>query len=395
MQWHIVFSLKMMQSNCMFRLLTTIVLAIMLASPAKASVFPVSTEIQIGKIMHYLKNVPRGTLLTVGGERAFREASMFENIENLVIVDIADEIIQFNNINIKLLKTPKLAKYKYLRWDASFKEWKEFDASLSENDFTFWQKYVRNIEFYPLPEELNRYGHSKYFKQYERVLTSLMLYYPKHAAKFNNLPKVFLKNVEFHELGSPNHLTADFSWFATERKDKDSCVNTYINNPREAVDLGRIIDYKTGNYLFDDSLYGRLHGLAMSNKITIIKTDLRSDEDIQKLYNKVKSLGKLAVLDLDNLFYADYLGEEDYQKVVTKFLDLGYENSLLLAMWNYKQFACGQFSVYLGFTFENASNWQNTPFLHKFLESENTSAELLPLLDGKLLTGKEKLPNLL
>ncbi len=53
-----------------------------------------------------------------------------------------------------------------MRWNATFDEWKGFDLTLTKSDFDLWDKYVRNIQNYSLPEDLNRYGYSVEHKKY-------------------------------------------------------------------------------------------------------------------------------------------------------------------------------------------------------------------------------------
>jgi hypothetical protein len=96
-------------------------------------VFPISTEMQIGKIRNLIEKAPEnGTYLSVGGERAFRGASMYKTVEHLVIVDISPVIIKFNTINSKLFKAKDKELYKHLRWNSKFSEWQKIDSRLTE-----------------------------------------------------------------------------------------------------------------------------------------------------------------------------------------------------------------------------------------------------------------------
>ena len=102
-------------------------------------VFPVSTEIQIGKIRNLIERAPaKGVYVSVGGERAFRSASMYKGVESLVIFDISPTIIRFNKINVELLKAENKEQYKKLRWESDFAKWQETSKDLTEADFKWW-----------------------------------------------------------------------------------------------------------------------------------------------------------------------------------------------------------------------------------------------------------------
>jgi hypothetical protein len=183
----------------------------------------------------------------------------------------------------------------------------------------------------------------------------------------------------------------EFSWYVKERRDKQSCLNLLIKEPNMALDLGKVLDYKSGNYLFHDNLYQRLHNLAVSKKIIILELDLTNIIHLDTLIKKVTKLKtNLSVLDLNNLYNHDYIGEKKFRFALNRLLKLGNKNSILILMHNYKEFACVQFSIYLGFTFENINYWSNTVFFDKFIN--NLPPDLYPLIDGRLYTGKDSLP---
>src|SRR5690348_5494993 len=92
-----------------------------LAAPSSAldfMVYPLSTELQIGKLQKFLIDAPKGIYLTVGAERGFKAASMMPNITQLWLLDVADDILKFNQINTQLLKAPNRTTYLNLRWEA-------------------------------------------------------------------------------------------------------------------------------------------------------------------------------------------------------------------------------------------------------------------------------------
>jgi len=377
-------------------------LSLLFLSSANAdnqTVFPISTEMQIGRLKNIIDKAPKGCYLTVGGERAFREASMFEGIEHLIIFDISPVIIRFNKINIELLKAPNIESYKKLRWTSDFLEWKKTSPLLTEQDFKWWDENIRNMKAqdYNLPEQLNRYGHDG--DKYLRIRQKLMSIYPKISKKFNHYKLKYLENVEWSDIEKNQSTNGDvltkeeFDWFDSNRKQKDSCVLKHIADPSTAVDWGQIIDFKSGNYLFDDKLYQRLHLLALQNKITAIQADITKEAGVESITSIVSKLGqKIAILDLDNLYLYDYIGEEQYRNVLFKLLDFGQNNSILIVMHNYKEYPrpCAQFSIYLGFTFENVRHFPKEPFLENFLN--NLPPDILPLMDGHLYEGKDELP---
>lgn len=360
-------------------------------------VFPVSTEMQIGKIRNLVDRAPKGIFLTVGAERAFRGASLFEKIEHLIIIDISPEITRYNKINIELLRASTKEEYKTLRWTSSFLKWQEISQFLTKDDFDWWNNTVRNQKGYSIPEELNKFGFVLDHRKYLNIHKKLMSLYPKVSKFYNEREKIFLKHVswseiEKHQKRNKELLTKDeFDWWDKERGIKDSCVSVFIEDPSQSVDLGQIIDYKSGNYLFDDKLYERLHSLVLTNKIMIVQLDLTKESDLNEVIKKIQALNtNLALLDLDNLYFYDYMGEIKFRWALDKLIKLGTKDSILILMHNYKQAACAQFSIYIGFTFENIKNWPNGVFVDTLFE--RLSTDLVPLLDGRLYEKGDTLP---
>jgi hypothetical protein len=168
-------------------------------------------------------------------------------------------------------------------------------------------------------------------------------------------------------------------------------VNHLLKHPNEAVDLGAVLDYKTGNYLFDDELYERIHNLAIAGKITPILADLANENELEELKQYFFNKGyNLAVLDLNNLFRDEYIGHDKYHKIIASLIELGSDQAILIVMNNYKKYACGQFQIYLGFTFENIKHWPSSLKLQNFFAS--LPDELNDLIDGKIYTGLEHPP---
>ncbi len=306
-------------------------------------IFPVSSEMQIGKIQHMIQRVPCGLYLTVGSERGFRAASMSDKITALYLLDIHDDIIRFNIINRELLKTPTRQEYLYLRWESTFQDWKNLfqsvqiqyghTNSISREDFLWWEENVRELgrKGYVLPEYLNRVGSAPL------------------------------------------------------------CTDTDITDEEKNIDLAQVLDYKTGNYLFYNDLYDRLHQLAIQNKIYTSKINLLDDGQLMQLLAYLRSIPMpISVLDLDNLYFEDYLGQDAYHRLVPYFLTLGRSNSVLLVMNNYKDYACGQYQSYIGFTFENIPHWPVHLKMQDFTDS--IPEKVHDLIDGRLYEGEEKLP---
>lgn len=301
------------------------------------SVYPLSTELQIGKLQKFLIDAPKGICLTVGGDRGFKIGSMMPNITELWLIDISKDILKFNQINRELLKTPTRSNYLKLRWEADFTTWHNHNKNLSQQDFDWWQKNVRALDKldFALPEYLNKFGKSP------------------ECAKQNNNNK---KPTKFDKLN-----------------------------------LGDIVDYKQGNYLFSDKLYTSVHQLALNNKIYTAKIDLNDKAQIQQLTEKLKQKNlTIGLLDLNNLYLSNYMGEENYISLVKQLQPYGQSDAILITMSNYKNLACAKFQFYLGFTFGQVRQWPDDFKMQYFIDS--IPEEIVDLMDGKLYTEADKLP---
>ncbi len=369
-----------------------LVLTLPIIAKTDSEVFPISTEVQIGKIRNILDKAPKGIYLTVGGERAFRGSSMHEGIEHLIVIDISPAIIRYNKINIELLKSSNKEDYKDLRWNSDFLMWKKISATLTEEDFKWWNENIRNIKGYILPESLNKYGSSN---KYLNIRTKLLSIYPLISKKFNNREKIFLNNVTWSDIQAIHPSTTltkeEFEWFDVERKNPESCVQKFIEEPSTAIEWGQVVDYRSGNYLFDDKLYNRLHNLALANKITVLESDMTKQEGITLVTKTIQKIGvNLAVTDLDNLYLYDYMGEEKFRTALSQLAGLTTKDSILILMNNYKSYPCAQFSIYIGFTFEHIKSWPQEPFFDALINS--IPEEVQALMNGRLYEGKDELP---
>lgn len=327
-------------------------------------VFPISTEVEIGRrLQPILAHAPAGALVTVGGDRGFREAGVLPGVDYVFLIDIANDVLRFVAINIKLLRAPTLELYKHLRWTASFQEWQHVDSTLTVDDFAWWTAHVRDLDSmdYRLSEELYRYGSVR------------------EVAHFLELKG----RKERREKLSPQ----ETAWLKTFLKDHPF----YKEKPDEAVDLGQVLDYKTGNYLFDPVQYDRVHRLAIAERIIPLKLNLTISKDRRRLIEEIRfRKTQIAVLDLDNLHWKDYTKPGEYHAMIDAFLPLGQNDAILVVMKNSKERAGGQMQAYLGFTFENIREWPKTFDMRTFCYS--LPKWLYDFLDGRLYKKGEMPP---
>ncbi|MBN9542881.1 MAG: hypothetical protein J0G32_03695 [Alphaproteobacteria bacterium] len=305
-----------------------------LSHAADFKVFPLSTEMQIGKLQPILDHAPTGAFISVGGERSFRGASMAKNIDSLIIIDKSPEIIRFAKINRKLLKAPNKESYKKLRWDANFEEWQKISKSLTESDFKWWNDNIRNFDrnnSYYAQEILNTGGY---------------------------IPRCNLNG----------HLYDGFTF-------QD------------------ILTYKSGNYLFDDRLYNKLHSLASNDDIYELQIDLINNSHVIGIIDILKQHNvAISVLDINNLYSYTYLGQDQVNNLINLMLPLGKQDSRLIVMNIKIDKFCGYHDLhtYTGFTFENIRNWPQPLKFETFFNKMPKKWE--DLIDGKLYIGKEYPP---
>lgn len=370
----------------------------------KEKVFIISTEFQIGKIKHMVERALEGVYISVGSERSFRGISMAPHVTHAYLLDLSPEIIRFNQLNVELLKAPNRKDYLHLRWEASYEDWKKLNPALKKEDFEWWQKNVRDFGNmnYPLPEALNRYQSypdaTRFIKMREKLAFIYQALKNKETPEFPE--KQFMESVTLEQakdLGKKLHIPVtitqeEWDWWTTYGKNKKlDCFKVWWEHPEQAVNFGQIVDYKTGNYLFDDSLYQRLHHLAINGQFTTMKIDLSDDAQLEKFLSSLKKEKALiSVLDLDNLYFEEYIGDKKYKEIVKKFLSFGKDESLLIVMNNYKDYACGQFQTYIGFTFENIHHWPAYFFLQSFFDT--LPKPLLDLINGRVYEKDETPP---
>lgn len=370
----------------------------------KTKVFPISTEFQIGKIKHMVERAPEGVYISVGSERTFRGASMAPHVTQVYLLDISPEIIRFNQINIELLKAPNREAYLHLRWEASYEDWKKLNPTLTIDGFKWWKDHVRDFGKmnYPLPEALNRYQSFPDANKFIKMRNKLSFFYQAWKNKeAPTLPeKKFIESIAMEQLkilgkkfNIPVSITQEeWDWWTAYGKNKEmDWSKAWLENPEEAVDLGQVVDYKTGNYLFDDTLYARLHDLALNNRLITMKIDLTDKAQLEKFASILKKeKTTISVLDLNNLYRKEYIGDKNYKMILEYLLPFGKDHSLLIMMDNYKDYTCGQFQTYIGFTFENIRHWPPYFYLQSFFET--LPKPLSELMNGRVYEKEETPP---
>lgn len=311
--------------------------------------FAVSTEMEIGKAWPILKEAPAGAFISVGAERSFRGASMAERTTELIVIDVSPRVIRFTQINRQLLKTKTLAQYRSLRFDAPVSEW--ISAGLTQDDFSWWDENVRHFDNKPFPyaEMFNRFETDTFYQRFKRKGSD-----PQES-----------------------------DWWKKLTTKEYGCYANWDHDPGLVFDFASIVDFKTGNYLFDEALYEKLHRLAIHDKIHAVYLNL---SDLDTVKNFVDSLYKdgsrIAVLDLDNANLDNFLGDDRYKKTVNQFLAAGQSNSILLVMVNYARVACSRFQTYVGFQFDFVKDWPKDFGLTSYEKA--LPKVILPLMNGKL-----------
>lgn len=86
--------------------------------------------------------------------------------------------------------------------------------------------------------------------------------------------------------------------------------------------------------------------------------NLKDQKQLKKLTDYLKKNDlHIGVLDLVNFYFETYLEQEAYHHLLKTLHPFGSKDALLLAMSNYKVYACGQFQIYIGFTFGHIEQW--------------------------------------
>lgn len=366
-------------------------------SETKSQVFPVSTEMEIGKAWPILRKAPKGIYLSIGSERSFRGASMIPDATALVVIDVSPDILKFVEINRELLKAPDLAAYRRLRVDASFGEWRAFCKSmgnsdcLTEKDFEWWVSKVRDRSkmLYPLPEDLNR-ASTDY--EYQKALLLRRTMESLHGAlksPENLTVEDLMQQVPFPELEKMVReagLTLEIASAELEQWRKSQFGERRYMWGVDfgyALDAASIVDFETGNYLFDEDLYNRLHRLATAEKIYAIQTDLSDLASLSQLKEAIKEFGQqISVLDLDAVSPAVYIGDKAFLVAVRTLLDAGTDSSILMMTWVPKRIDFIDMQSYMGFRFSFVKTWRTDFRINSYILS--LPKEIAPHFNGKL-----------
>ena len=332
--------------------------------------FAVSTEMEIGKAWPIINKAPRGAYISVGAERSFRGYSMYAYPTSLYILDISERVLRFATINRELLRAKDLKTYRNLRFESDFNAWQllqknhKVEHILSLDDFAWWQQEVRNVfaaDRYTLPEMLNRYETDvihrdflKFYEAFKALFKSLGPQEQKEMAKLiieeplDKLEKRLAKS----GIKAQFSLTELQKW--RERYNSGvGCFKTeYIKTPGTALDVASVINFQHGNYLFDKTLYKRLHEAAINKRIYIKLLNLSLHEDLMGFIQHLESVGdRIGLLDLNNTYFKEYIGDPGYMKAIAAFAKLASNDSILLAMSNVQDLGCAQFQSYFGFRY--------------------------------------------
>lgn len=303
--------------------------------------FALTTEIEIGKMKPLLEGAPTGMFVTVGGERAFRGAALLDTITALLIFDYDARTVRFNQINAKLLKAPDLQTYRQLRWQAPFSAWQKLDPTLTADDFKFWRGNVATSSVHDglakLGERLNQYGDDQVSEKFSTLTLAI-----KQGIPLSSEDKIWYDKV----------------------KAGNKCAKLSLSDPDQPfLEAGTYLRFKLNNYLFDETLFQRLHNLAVNQRIFSVAANLAdsaTQDAIIKAFNDFTI--DIAVLDLDNTYLPSYLGTRAYARLVQGLIPRGSNESRLIAMANFRtensrytpNQACSHshYNAYFAFTFE-------------------------------------------
>lgn len=353
--------------------------------------FAVSTEMEIGKAWPIINQAPRGAFVSVGGERSFRLFSMSDNATVLYLLDISPRVLRFATINRELLRAKTLKEYKNLRFDADFSAWQKLQKGqqvehlLSADDFSWWKREVDPFakDRYTLPEMLNKYESDILYQDYLRFYQGFKrLFTHVGPTEQKEIQKLIMKdNIKYIEKRvMKSGIILDFSLSELEawrEKLPFACFTSeYLKNPGPQLDIASIINFKLGNYLFDEKLYKMLHHASVNKHIYIKQLNLADNDMLNSFIESLKSKGEtVALLDLNNTYRKEYIGDPDYMKIVAAFASVAHDDSILLAMSNVLNFMCTQYSSYFGFRYS----------LLKTLPKDFPFGRYLEVLPGKVI----------
>ena len=355
--------------------------------------FMISTEMSLKDASSIFEKAPPGLVISVGTERAFQGVALSPNATHALLMDYDTKIIQFNRINIELLKAPTLSEYRFLRWLADYEAWQEFikeskvtEITLSREDFDWWLANVRNIKAVGniRMEYINRYGRDVYYEKFIHTYNTILAKpLDKHTRDFLLAKGTYLDwrkaDLSLNE--------DDWQWWETFILNSQFFTATeaknWLEDSSDVIDILTFRNLKKGNYLFDEGLYQKLHELALSKRIAVCQLDIRDKEHVGKLLSAITASGvTLSLVDLDNIYMAGYTGTDNaYYDFVAELLPLGTDASILLAMG-----FGAKFESYFGFSFENFRHWPKEFRIENLVQDNRKS---LDMLNGRLFVRQE------
>ncbi len=344
-------------------------------------VMPVSSEANIFDTKDMLSAAPFGLFISVGGDRAFHGLAMATNATHALFMDYDSIIKRFNQINIELLKANTLQEYRFLRWESDALGWQQFiDSSphtpkLLKQDFTWWVENIRHVSRLGNVRNdlINRYGQDVYFENFSQIYSILKEYSLSNKLAIKEF--LYTKDYSFWEKANVRLTKDSWQWWNSYvLNDEHTLGKEWLTDSATIVDLTTVIDLKSDNYLFNETLFERLHQIAVNGHMAVVQFDVRETLHLNKLVEAIKK-SKLAIsaIDLNNIWMSGYTQDGDsYQNMVKSLATLGEQGSVLLTM----AYACGT-HIYTGFTFKNIMNWPENFSVRELLDRKNDSLGLL------------------
>lgn len=189
-----------------------------------------------------LNSLSPGVYLSVGTERGFMAAALGKNISHLLLTDRNPLVVQYNRINILLLKLFN-ERERYVAWRTRARSYDEWTALVKGSNLSTEEKLW---------------------------------------------------------------LGKDSVWQFWQRNAVQHTKMTSFHTPPS----GESLPFHRANYLFDDTLFQRLHEMANRGNLQAVRVQL---EDAAEVTMVAKALSdkrlKLAAVDISNGWQDQYLGE--------------------------------------------------------------------------------------
>ncbi|MBL7555282.1 MAG: hypothetical protein JNM24_05620 [Bdellovibrionaceae bacterium] len=333
-----------------------------------------------------LNAAPAGALISVGTERAFSAAAVAPHFTHLLMVDMDPNVILFNRFNLALLKLAAgdRATYLHLRLKAKPTELvqrasqAELDSTLIEAlnfavagylhgsivanyvpTFGNEEKVLRAIEFLT-GSKVEAVRAIKKVHEYEGE-RSLDTYVERSTELPSELRKELLL---YHEWATrPTPQKGYRSLLNEIRGDRVSNQrNPFVYpqgpnleklNRRFQLSLNPV--FKGMNYLHDDKLFSRLSELAAQDKIHIIRGDLGSATDMNRIAREMDQQNiKVGLLDISNAWEANFMPGKKVASLISIFKSVSNDSSVFMftdspthdfRRWNYHGLQFGKIPV--------------------------------------------------